>query len=200
MSTSPEDNSEAFFQSFIDPELWDQAKWHATLFIGASDDSEPPILGIVFKNITAGRKVFEQWIDRLGTLDAYEELRISIVEGDIPNQEPGYSVLVTANLPNIIARLEKIKPEFKPTHFMVLSRMHRMNPAPGSPHLPNFKRVYGIHRRFLLIPAEIDMKTMQATPHLDLAIEKREINFLDAPSIGKNDPEAALFASNLTKG
>ena len=68
------------FQSFINIEKWDIAKWRATAFLHDPEGVRLPYLGIVFENIEAGKEIFSEWLERLGKVDEFDELRISIVE------------------------------------------------------------------------------------------------------------------------
>ena len=189
MATPNEDKegSEAFMQTFIDLPLWDKAHWRATVFMGRQDGSEHPFLGIGFEDIEPGIKIFEQWQERLGTFDEHDELRVSIIEGPIPGEEPGYTVFISSNPLNTMARMTN--KDFNPTHVVVLSRINRMNPAPNSPHLPMFKRLYAAHKRFALIPVHVNLKTGQARPFVEHRIMKETVNFIPSTKIGPNDPE-----------
>src|SRR5450432_3844756 len=86
-----------FFQTFIDIEKWDLAMWRATAFLRDPEGINAPVLGIVFTDIAAGREIFENWTKRLGNVDQHEELRISIVEGEILGEGPGYSVHISSD-------------------------------------------------------------------------------------------------------
>ncbi len=86
-------------------------------FIEDPDHIKPPIMGLVFSgDIEAGKTIFSDWLKRLGRRDAYGELRISIIEGDIPGLEPGYSVHITSDPANTMVRaqVEGKKIEFPP--------------------------------------------------------------------------------------
>lgn len=74
----------------INIELWDRARWSGAILMWAPE--KPPVLGLAFQNESAGRKIFEEWRSRYGERDVYEELRVAIVEGDIPGADPGYSI------------------------------------------------------------------------------------------------------------
>ena len=73
---------DVFLQTFIDPVKWDAARWKATAFFHDPKGVRPPCLGIVFDNIGTGKQIFSDWLKRLGNVDQYDELRISIVEGE----------------------------------------------------------------------------------------------------------------------
>jgi hypothetical protein len=86
----------------IDIELWNEAKWLATFFMFSP--GLPPILGLGFLNKEPARKIFEKWHQRYGVRDEFEELRVSIVEGDIKGEDPGYTVHIGADTDNTLKR------------------------------------------------------------------------------------------------
>jgi hypothetical protein len=89
-----------FLSSPIDVELWDKAKWRGVFYMLYPDRS--PILSLAFENEGAAKKIFEGWHERIGRNDQYEELRIAIIEGDIPKCDKGYSVHIGSDFENII--------------------------------------------------------------------------------------------------
>ena len=74
---------------------------------------------------------------------------------------------------------------------IVISRSHRMVPAPDSPHLGRFKSDLQIHGRYTFLPVSIELQ-----PQFDCAIEKREIYFRQASLITKSDRDAVVFPDN----
>ena len=71
---------------------------------------------------------------------------------------------------------------------VVVSRIHRMTPEPGSPHLSRFKREYRKHRKYLILPI-----SARVEPQFDLAIEKSEVHFRETAAIKANDVDAVVF-------
>ncbi len=80
------ENPKAFLQIFTDPTEWDKAKWSGTVFLYDPDGGKKQIpgLGIGFADFDAGKRIFEEWIKRVGHRDEFEEIRVSIIEGSIP--------------------------------------------------------------------------------------------------------------------
>jgi len=93
-----------FFQSLIDVEMWNKAKWVATAYLVSEAPQDPPCLGLVFENADAGRQIFKGLIKRLGKEDTYEELRIAIIEGELPGDPTGYTVHISSNPHNTAKR------------------------------------------------------------------------------------------------
>ena len=70
--------------------------------------------------------------------------------------------------------------------------MHRMNPAPGSPHLRRFKKHFSLLKRYRLFPAHFDGSQIK---DLDLTryVEKQELNFLNSLDLKPHDLEYAAL-------
>jgi hypothetical protein len=74
---------------------------------------------------------------------------------------------------------------FKP---LIVSRVKRMTPTPGSPHLGQFEKEFAKHKRYLVVPV-----SSKSVPEFDLSIEKREIHLRDATEIRGDDVDAVVF-------
>src|SRR5579872_1835488 len=99
---------DVFVQLFIDPEKWDAARWKATAFFHDPSGARPPCLGIVFENIDAGKQIFSDWLKRVTKVDRFDEIRISVVEGEILGQGPGYSVHISSDPDHTAKRPEML--------------------------------------------------------------------------------------------
>ena len=183
--------SEILFQYFIDVELWDAARWTATAFLHDTDGVRPPCLGLVFENTEAGRKIFSDLRALVGSVDEFEELRVSIVEGEILGEDPGYTVHISSDPLHTEARRRAEGSDLMVDRAIVVSRHHRMIPAPDSPHLAKFKSELRAHGRYSLIPVS---STIQ--PQFDCAIEKREVHFRQALEITRTDRDAVVLPEN----
>ncbi len=73
---------------------------------------------------------------------------------------------------------------------MTASRIHRMNPAAGSPNLLNFKRAYEHHKKYALFQAVRDPAPMGFKPIIPSAIMKSEIFFRQVDEIERGDPDS----------
>jgi hypothetical protein len=74
-------HSEIRTVSLIRETLWEKAKWFGTAYVGAEDNSVPPLLLLMFRNREAARQIFHYWNLELGNRDTVERLRVSIVRG-----------------------------------------------------------------------------------------------------------------------
>ena len=140
------------FSTIIDGLQWKDAGWKSMLYAWESEDAIP-LLGIVFENEGKAIEIFEYLRQRIGGRDFYEELRISIIEGDLPGEDPGYTVLVATDVRQIMKRVKEGKAESNFRFAAQFGIMHRFHPKPGSVHLQNFKRIYSRHMEYLLVPA-----------------------------------------------
>jgi hypothetical protein len=185
----------AYLSMPIDVELWNEAKWRSTFFITTGGNSLPPVLGLGFLNEAPARQIFEQWHRRYGMGDAFEELRISIIEGEVPGTGSGYSVHVGPDLDNTIKRYRdaglKVNP--KTDLFVSVSRINRMNPPPTSKNLEMFKEAYRRSGVYLLVPGTSKPDGSQLKPYLDLGIVKHEIKLRRVEDIGGNDEDSVIL-------
>src|SRR6266571_2549572 len=88
----------------IDMPLWDKANWVATVFLSDRKGEKLPCLGLAFRDRDAATRIFSAWRKRFGDVDTYEEIRVAIIEGDLPNETPGYTVHVSPNVEGMRAR------------------------------------------------------------------------------------------------
>lgn len=183
-------NPGLFLTGFIDLTLWGPAEWKGVFYV--CDPVHPPWLGLLFKNEEPARKIFEQWHQRFGRNDAYEEMRVSVVEGDIPGRDPGYTVYISANIDNIHKRTDDLGLNIPKDYTMVLGRMHRMNPTPGSKNLEMFKEAYQHFGCYQLCPAILAPEGVKVLPGYGLL--KKEINFRHVSEIkSENDMDSAVL-------
>src|ERR1017187_448098 len=186
---------DVFLQMFIDPVKWDAARWKATAFFHDPKGVRPPCLGIVFDNIGTGKQIFSDWLKRLGNVDQYDELRIGIVEGEILGMGPGYSVHISSDPDHTAERSTALGIALSVETAVVIGRVHRMTPEPGSPHLLRFKHELAKHKRDFLLPVSADVK-----PEFDFAVRKTRILFRNASEVRKDDVDAVVFPEHYFDG
>lgn len=184
-----------FLQSFIEIGKWDAAKWKGMAFIHDPSGKKVPLVGLMFENYDAGNQIFSNWLRRLGKVDKYEELRISIIEGEILGEDPGYSVHVSSNPAHTLKRAAEDGVSVAADLTVVVGRVHRMTPEPDSPHLPRFKQDFQKHKRYFLVPV-----SAKSEIGFDYAIEKTEIHFRQTSEIAGNDEDAVVFPEHYFDG
>jgi hypothetical protein len=188
-----------FVSSPIDPTLWDEAKWRGAFYLMGED--LPPVFGLAFQNEVAAKKIFQQWHERYGERDLFEELRISIIEGDIKGEEPGYSIHIGIDLENTIKRYREAGLSIDPNNdgFLTLTRIHRMNPSPESRNLDMFKEAYRHYKTYTLIPAILNREGTDIAPLMDLGIYKSSIHFRNVKDINQADEDYVVLNSGAVK-
>lgn len=179
------------FQSLIDVDLWNDAQWTATAFLHDPDGAKPPCIGLVFGNTMIGRKIFEGLRSRLGEIDRFEELYVSIIEGEILGEKSGYTVHLSSDPLRTEARLHADGTPVTFDSAVILSRYQRMIPEAGSLNLARFKSHLKVHQKYFIIPVSSDIQ-----PQFDYAIEKREIHLREASEITGQDRDAVIFPAN----
>lgn len=184
-----------FVTGFIDLQLWDSAEWRGVAFLHTPNFTEPPRLVFLFENEKPAEKIFNQWLTRIGEFDDYNELRISFVEGKVPKEDDGYFVHIGTNLENVIKRFEEDNVEIPKDLILLISRIHRMNPIPGTNNLEVFKQVYKKFGSYFILPGVMSKDNSQLRPLSDeLRILKRDINFRNVKDIeSENDYDAVLL-------
>jgi hypothetical protein len=175
----------------IDVDLWNAAQWKATFFLWGGHTA--PALGLAFRNEDAARKIFGAWHERYGNRDPEEELRISIIEGDIPGKEAGYSVHVGTDFEVFKRRLREGGYEYDDDdHIFMISRFHRMNPPPESQNLAEFKRAYREKKTYFLLPGVFNSDS-DVRPIPELRILKSKLLLRHVGDIGENDVDKVVL-------
>lgn len=183
-------NPGLFLTGFIDIELWNQAEWKGVMYV--CDEVHPPWLGFLFRHEEPAKKVFEQWQTRLGRNDSYEEMRLSVVEGDIPGEGPGYTVSISANIDNILKRADDLGLNVPNERVIVIGRRHRMNPTPDSVNLEMFKQAFEHFHCYQLCPAILTPAGVKLLTGYGLL--KKEIIFRHVSEISSaNDMDFAVL-------
>lgn len=176
----------------INTELWDKASWMGTAVL--SDQKSAPYLGLLFENREAAIKIFEQWNKDFGHKDLYEEIRIAVIEGDIPGQEYGYTIHITTNQENLVEKCRKLKLSEMHTLFAIISRFRRM---PTDRNNQNMEKLREEVERFLsykIIPVYMSDNGLE--PLFEYEIEKTEIYFRKVNEISDDDVDIACIKSN----
>jgi hypothetical protein len=187
-------------QPVINVSMWDKAEWRGVLYIVDLSFQRPPILGLMFRREEAAEDIFTSWRSLVGREDEHERIRISVVEGDIPGQDYGYTVHITADPDYAFQSSDQSTAGSGGSRVISVSRVFRMNPDPGSKNLPNFKNAFERVGKFLLIPVIASTPTITSSsikPRLELGVSKSKIFFRNAKDIGKGDIDSVVFVEGL---
>jgi len=186
----------SFLRTPIDLPLWDKAGWRGTAFLVMPES--PPILGLAFAHRGAAIEIFRDWRARYGEADVHEELRIAIIEGEIPGEDPGYTVHVSLNFDNVFERYKEAGLEPDTTFFASITRLSRMNPKPDSPYLALFREAYQDAGEFLLIPA-ILKPDGSVERIVELGIRKKSLVFRTSSEIPPGDIDSIVLHSGFQR-
>jgi hypothetical protein len=190
-------------QNLIDMDKWNAAKWTAVNYLNHLEGKEPPCLGLAFGNGEVGKQIFEEWINYLGgRVDAYDELRITIIEDALPSDRPGYFVRVSSSPWNTEKRAKASGMIIDADTAVVATRVNRMFPARDSTHLATFKQEFRNHGRYFLIPVSIIQGDSRPTyePHLEYAIGKTEIYLTNSNDFAEPEPGSESLVNDYTDG
>lgn len=155
---------------FCNHPLWQEAYWLATTYQFHPLSEAPPIVGFVFADIDKGVQLFRTWIDDWGNVDGEDEIRLAIIEGDVPGLEHGYSIHLSAT--------ELITGQ---------GTWQRMYPEVDTPNmLQHFLSEYEIHQEFMIAPVIL---TEDEMPQIDVerGIIKRKLHRRVASEIVQGD-------------
>ena len=173
----------------INTELWDKACWMGTAIL--SDKKSAPYLGLVFQNRDAAIEIFKNWNRDFGHRDLYEEIRIAIIEGDIPGKEYGYTVHITTNQDNLISKCRELNLPSSQVLFAIISRFRRMPIEKQNRNMAVFREEFEKFLSYKIIPIYMSEEGLE--PLFDYEIEKTEIFFRQVDEITENDIDAACI-------
>jgi hypothetical protein len=187
-----------FVGGFINIDLWNKAKWSGTGFGFEGQLKEHPIMCLLFEEKEPAIEIMKNWLIRLGETDKYNELRISIIEGDIPGEQPGYSIHIGSNILNIIKRADEEGIYIPKDVFFMINKLHRMNPEKDSRNLTVFKELY---ERFGSYALRIGILKNGEVEMLDkLYLHKRDIEFRNVKDIkSENDLDSVVLPKYRNK-
>lgn len=171
--------------SIIRQQLWDKAKWHGVNYSIAPGSPYPPIMGLMFKSIDEGMKIFKKWREEYGEKDEKEAIRVAVVR-DIDEEFPDdYRVGISANPATLDIQNKLISSA---------TRITTMNPRiAGS--LDMFAKQYELVGEFMLAPVGPD-ENGDLVIRNDLGVIKKEIIIKRPHEVGDNDPDSVLVGKS----
>ncbi|MFD2370064.1 TIR domain-containing protein [Brevibacillus gelatini] len=185
-----------FITTPIDLETWDKAIWRGAAFLMDTDNSEPPCLILPYKNEYYATKIFKNWISMYGKEDKHDEIRVAIIEGDIPGEEKGYTIHISSNIDRVAKRMEEQGLELDESLIMSISRMQRANPTDNFKMFNMFKARYQKHKKYILMPAVIDETSWKIKPLFEYGLLKHELIFKHVSEIDEHDLDAPVILKN----
>ena len=179
---------ESFGENVIDITQWERAHWKAVAF-----GLDPTIMVLLFEDVRAGELIFRDLHQRFGPIDRFNEIRVAIVEGDIPGLFPGYSVTIGPNLDGMADRARAEGRTIDTASGFDIVRVCRMNPTPESRNLDEFKKAFAVVPRYGLLWGHISLSDGKAEISRDYPIGKQDVTFRNVKDIWPGDIDAAVF-------
>jgi len=177
-------------KQFCNSPLWREALWAATTFRWHPTGEAPPVMGLLFADWRKGVNLFRTWTDEFGNADEHDDIRVAIIEGNIPGQAPGYAV-----------RISPAQADWNPNRAEQppLGQVQRMHPLSHMPEmLMEFKREYLRHHEFLLAPV-VQRDDNQLWFNANAGIIKRELVLRRASEIAEDEPDAIILRGAPTR-
>ena len=168
--------------TIINIALWDKAKWKGFGF--TFDPQNGMGVFLAFENANNAKKIFDEWINKVGTVDKEELISITIIKGINKEHPYWYKVVVSINEKVIqVSTTDKF--------FQIPTRFHQMTPK-TSENLNNL--IYGFKgfKKYKLFPASMDASG-GVEPFFDKGILKTSLTIKDAWEIGENDLEKVVI-------
>jgi hypothetical protein len=181
-------------QRHIDEKVWRQANWRSVGY-APPGSTRPATMFLIFEVERFARDIFESWQKRFGTEDAYEELRVSLIDGEIPGKEYGYTVHLTTDPLNSAKRPEFAGKQIRMEDTIGVSAMRRIPiDSNDTRHLDRFKQDVATTGVYLLAPAWGQIGALGYD--VALGIRKRQIYFRHVSEIREQDLDFGV----LTEG
>ena len=168
--------------SLINTSAWDRAGWQGIGYATDPKNKIPPVMGFVFADRDAARRIFAAWRDELGQDDQHDRLRISILTGVDKNNPAYYRVAVSTNIDSIA-----MPPS---DHFVIVARIHHMTPT-SSENLDRFRESYNVTKHYWIMPALMEGGMPALDP--DLSILKHGIVIRPAWQLEGHDPDVSAL-------
>lgn len=186
-----------FISEFIKQSDWEKANWkNGVGYLWAKNSEKPPVIILYFETMEKGKELFSTIINKIGQEDKSERLRVSIIEGEVPNQKNGYFVLIGENI-DIFKEFVNSKEGAEAVEFIAVNqRFHRIYVDGESPSLKKFKEEYMKFGCYYLTCGMQNNNGLSQQPFefdYDSMILKREIEFRhyeEIPEFG--DPDSVL--------
>jgi hypothetical protein len=172
----------------INEPLWHKSRWKGVMYQTSPQEGYPPRMGLIFRQEQAARNIFEEWLLNYGGVDDGNMIRVSIVEGDIPGQPTGYSVLIGSDPESAHKEIAELTDD-PSAPFSGMTRVHRMETGGDSRNLDRFKEAVGREEEYVLFPVfcrvENPVSESQFKFFPDLEIKKSTVHFQNVSEIGE---------------
>lgn len=183
--------------SMIDFYAWDNARWRGAGFLLRR--LSLPILLLIFTNEKYAIEIFKDWIDMLGRYDKYEDIRIVLVEGNVPGETAGYYVVVSSNLDEAVKRAEASGLSKDELILLTPSRFTRANPTDNFKVFNRFKEDYHKCGEYILMPAVLKEGADKPKILDEYGIHKKQLIYRHISDITEKDQDGFLLKKDKAK-
>lgn len=170
---------------------WDNAHWKGCGYMVTYDNSEPPLIILLYEDIEYGKRIFEKWERDFN--EGKFALRILYVTGVEVQHPSWYRVMITPDLD------EKSFREGMTERFVVsTSRIHTMQPD-NSQNLDMFKKAFATFGYAGITAAKVvngNQMTTNPAQRYGKIIPIRSIEFREAWTIGDKDLDMAAILAD----
>ena len=180
-STGVIKHSELRNVTLIRPAHWEKAGWSGMMFLHCQNGNGIPILAPTFENAEAGRDIFKELLNEVGSSDEANKLQVVIVRGVDRHQPHAYRVFFDTNLDETHSN-----EEFR--YLAKNGRGNSFNPDNGF-NLNRFIDDFGRHQEYILAPGFHKNSTVD----LSIGLLKKHIRFREAWEIGRHDPDSLVI-------
>lgn len=190
-----------FFSTPINLDLWNTARWKGMLYLMYPD--RPPILGVLYTNFEAGKKIFLEWKRNYPHKSINDNIEITYIEPPFPSTNPiykdsersygkGYWVHIGPNINKSITRMENSGLMLSESFLATLSRYTWVDEIGNPKNRELFKNLYSHFKTFSLIPAALRDNTKPfSEENLMLGFEHEihmsNIKFVKGTGISENE-------------
>ena len=171
--------------ALINVSAWDRAGWQGIGYVTAQENKALPVMGFIFADKAAARRIFAGWRNELGQDDHHDRLRISILTGVDKNNPAHYRVVVSTNIDSIAMQ--------RGDQFVILARIHNMTPT-TSENLDRFRESYNVTKQYWIMPALMEGGMPALVP--DLRILKHGIVMRPAWQLEEHDPDVVAICED----
>lgn len=136
-------------RSVINTHLWAKAGWQGVAYASTTYRT-PPIMALLFTNKDAAEKIFDQWRDRIGSVDRERAIYVAVIQDVDDSHLAYYTVMITSRPPN---------QDMPGKAIMVASRSMTMTPE-NDTNLRWFLSEYRRVGAYTLLPATVNESGM----------------------------------------
>lgn len=190
-----------FFSSPIDLDLWNDARWEGVLYLFCP--GEIPVIGLLYKNYEAGKKIFSNWKEdsHNGYIDEFVD--VTYIEPPFPdncfiysdkdrNNGNGYFVHIGPNIDASVNRMQKCGINLLEGMLAMVSRYQWMDEINGSRNRELFKQMIKTYGEYKIMPVARKDRMKNITEenliiNFDYGVNLHNIKFVKGIEVKEND-------------